>query len=110
MSTVPIIHPDPPPPPPPPPPSPPRASSPPPRRVLGVPLAPGIDSTRGLLRLWSVRWIIVGTVAETLPRAWATLPPEWAAPMPEPLKISLGYLVLFALVSAGVSRAIRQAP
>jgi hypothetical protein len=78
--------------------------------VLGVPLAPGIDSTRGLLRLWSVRWIIVGTVAETLPRAWATLPPEWAAPMPEPLKISLGYLVLFALVSAGVSRAIRQAP
>jgi len=94
-----IIIADPPPPPPPP-----------PRKVLGVPLAPGIDSPRGLLRLWSVRWIIVGTVAETLPRAWATLPPEWAAPMPEPLKLALGYLVLVALVSAGVSRAIRQAP
>ena len=83
---------------------------PPPRKLLGVPLAPGVDSPRGLLRLWSVRWIIVGTVAETLPRAWATLPPEWAAPMPEPLKLALGYLVLLALVSAGVSRAIRQAP
>jgi hypothetical protein len=89
---------------------PPDPPPPPPRKLLGVPLAPGVDGPRGLLRLWSVRWIIVGTVAETLPRAWETLPAAWAAPMPEPMKLALGYLVLLALVSAGVSRAIRQAP
>lgn len=98
------------PPPPPPPPSPPRAPAA-ARRVLGVPLVPEAESgLRGLLRLWSVRWIIAGAVAEALLMAWPRIPADWIAPMPEPLKIGLGYFTLLTLVAAGVSRAIKQQP
>lgn len=96
-----------PPDPPPPPPRAPAAA----RRVLGVPLVPEAEAgVRGLLRLWSVRWIVSGAVAEALLVAWPRIPADWLAPMPDSLKVALGYFTLLAFVGAGFSRAIRQAP
>lgn len=79
---------------------------PPPRKVLGVPLVPDADN---LLRWWSMRWLIAAAVAETLPRAWATIPPEWVPPMPGWLEAALGVFVLVAIPAAAVSRIVQQA-
>jgi hypothetical protein len=79
----------------------------PPKKVFGFPLVPDAHNWR---RWWSMRWLIAGAIAEALPLAWQRLPAEWIAPMPEWLKLALGYFVGIALVAAIVSRVVQQAP
>lgn len=75
------------------------------KKRFGVPLVPDVHNWR---KWWSMRWIISAAVAEALPVVWMRLPADWAGPMPEWLKIGLGYFVLTALVAAAVSRVVQQ--
>lgn len=74
-------------------------------KVLGIKLVPDVEN---VTRWWSMRWLIAGAIADTLPVVWARLPEAWIGPMPEWLKVGLGYFVLTALIAAAVSRVVQQ--
>jgi purine-cytosine permease-like protein len=74
-------------------------------KVLGIELVPDVANVG---RWWSMRWLIAGAIAEALPVVWVRIPADWAGPMPEWLKVGLGYFVLTALLAAAVSRVVQQ--
>lgn len=67
-----------------------------------------IDEWKYALRLWSMRWILIGAFCAGSAAAYQWLPADWLPEIPATVKKFLGLGALVSMGMAGVSRVVKQ--
>lgn len=67
-----------------------------------------IDEWKYALRLWSMRWILIGAFCAGSAAAYQWLPPDWLPEIPATVKKYLGLGALVSMGMAGTSRVVKQ--
>lgn len=67
-----------------------------------------VDNAHQWKRWWSMRWIILTAVIDSVALAWAALPADWTAPFPDWIRVVLASMALSTTTAAAVSRVLKQ--
>ena len=67
-----------------------------------------VDDVHQWKKWWSMRWIIVTAILNTIPIAYMTLPEDWKDAVPVSVKFAFVCITLLTAGLAGAARVIKQ--